>query len=126
MLYSEKVMDHFRNPRNVGEIENADGIGEVGNAKCGDIMKVYLKVENDIIVDGIDEIKVNVAACCKPIPGDRVIGYITKGNGITVHRINCPNLDAMEERTIEVKWNSNTNKKYLSYLFVYSNNLTLS
>lgn len=51
MLYSEKVMDHFRNPRNVGEIENADGIGEVGNAKCGDIMKVYLKVENDIIVD---------------------------------------------------------------------------
>ena len=51
MLYSEKVMDHFRHPRNVGEIENADGIGEVGNAKCGDIMKVYLKVENDIIVD---------------------------------------------------------------------------
>ncbi len=51
MLYSEKVMDHFRNPRNVGEIENADGIGEVGNAKCGDIMKVYLKVENDIIAD---------------------------------------------------------------------------
>ncbi len=51
MLYSEKVMDHFRNPRNVGEIENADGVGEVGNAKCGDIMKVYLKVENDIISD---------------------------------------------------------------------------
>ncbi len=51
MLYSEKVMDHFRNPRNVGEIENADGVGEVGNAKCGDIMKVYLKVENDIITD---------------------------------------------------------------------------
>ena len=50
-LYSEKVMDHFRNPRNVGVIENADGVGEVGNAKCGDIMKIYLKIEDDVIVD---------------------------------------------------------------------------
>ena len=51
MLYSEKVMDHFRNPRNVGEIENPSGVGEVGNAKCGDIMSMYIKVENDIITD---------------------------------------------------------------------------
>ena len=51
MAYSEKVMDHFANPRNVGEIENADGIGEVGNSKCGDIMKMYIKVDNDIITD---------------------------------------------------------------------------
>lgn len=50
-MYSDKVMDHFTNPRNVGEIENPDGVGEVGNAKCGDIMKMYLKIENDIIVD---------------------------------------------------------------------------
>ena len=50
-LYSEKVMDHFRNPRNVGVIEDADGVGEVGNAKCGDIMKMYLKIENDVIAD---------------------------------------------------------------------------
>ena len=50
-LYSEKVMEHFRNPRNVGVIENADGVGEVGNAKCGDIMKIYLKIENNIIED---------------------------------------------------------------------------
>ena len=50
-LYSEKVMDHFMNPRNVGAIENASGVGEVGNAKCGDIMKIYLKIENDIIQD---------------------------------------------------------------------------
>ena len=50
-LYSEVVMDHFMHPRNVGVIENADGVGEVGNAKCGDIMKIYLKIENDIIVD---------------------------------------------------------------------------
>ncbi len=52
MQYSEKVMDHFAHPRNVGEIENADGVGVVGNAKCGDIMKIYLKIdENDIITD---------------------------------------------------------------------------
>ena len=50
-MYSEKVMDHFANHRNVGEIENADGIGEVGNAKCGDIMKMYLKIEGDVITD---------------------------------------------------------------------------
>lgn len=51
MQYSEKVMDHFMHPRNVGEIENADGVGTVGNAKCGDIMRMYLKIENDVIVD---------------------------------------------------------------------------
>lgn len=51
MLYSEKVMDHFTNPRNVGEIEDADGIGEVGNAKCGDIMKMFLKIDNSVITD---------------------------------------------------------------------------
>ena len=50
-MYSEKVMDHFANPRNVGEIADADGVGEVGNAKCGDIMKIYLKIENNVIVD---------------------------------------------------------------------------
>lgn len=51
MLYSEKVMDHFMNPRNVGAIEDADGVGEVGNAKCGDIMKIYLKIEDDMVKD---------------------------------------------------------------------------
>ena len=51
MLYTEKVMDHFMHPRNVGVIENADGVGEVGNAKCGDIMKIYLQIDNDIVTD---------------------------------------------------------------------------
>ena len=51
MLYSEKVFDHFSNPRNVGEIEDANGVGEVGNARCGDIMKMYLKIEDGIIKD---------------------------------------------------------------------------
>ena len=50
-MYSDKVMDHFMNPRNVGEIENADGVGQVGNPKCGDIMKMYLKIENNVIID---------------------------------------------------------------------------
>lgn len=50
-MYNDKVMDHFLNPRNAGEIENADGVGEVGNAKCGDIMRIYVKIENDIITD---------------------------------------------------------------------------
>ena len=50
-MYSEKVMDHFQNPRNVGELEGADGVGQVGNAKCGDIMKISLKIENDVILD---------------------------------------------------------------------------
>ena len=50
-MYSDKVMDHFKNPRNVGEIENADGIGEVGNPVCGDIMKIFLKIENNVITD---------------------------------------------------------------------------
>ena len=50
-LYSEKVMDHFRNPRNVGVIEDADGVGEVGNAKCGDIMKMYLKIDDGVVTD---------------------------------------------------------------------------
>ena len=59
MLYSEKVMDHFMNPRNVGTIENADGVGEVGNVKCGDIMKIYLKIENDVIAD----VKFNTFGC---------------------------------------------------------------
>ncbi len=51
MLYSDKVLEHFANPHNVGEIENADGVGEVGNAKCGDIMKMYLKIDNGMITD---------------------------------------------------------------------------
>ena len=64
MLYSEKVMDHFRNPRNVGEIADADGVGEVGNAKCGDIMKMYLKIEDGIIVD----VKFGQAGGRGPVP----------------------------------------------------------
>lgn len=79
MLYSEKVMDHFRNPRNVGEIENADGVGEVGNAKCGDIMKIYLKIENDIITD----VKFNTFGCGSAIASSSMATEMIKGKPIS-------------------------------------------
>ena len=77
-------------------------------------------IDADIIVSGIDKVKVNLANCCHPVYGDEIIGYITKGNGITVHRMNCHNLDTLEDRTLEVKWNSNSNKRYLTSLLVYA------
>ena len=78
MLYSEKVMDHFTNPRNVGEIENADGIGEVGNVKCGDIMKIYIKVENNIIVD----VKFKTFGCGSAIASSSMATEMIKGRSI--------------------------------------------
>ena len=77
-LYSEKVMDHFRNPRNVGVIEDADGIGEVGNAKCGDIMKMYLKIENDIIVD----VKFETFGCASAIASSSMATELIKGKPV--------------------------------------------
>jgi len=76
--------------------------------------------KNDIIVEGIDDIKVNIASCCKPIPGDRILGYITKGNGITVHRSVCPNVSELEERIIDVSWNQTINKKYPTTILVHA------
>ena len=75
MIYSEKVMDHFKNPRNVGEIENADGIGEVGNAKCGDIMRIYLKVEDNIIKD----VKFKTYGCGSAIASSSMATELIKG-----------------------------------------------
>ncbi len=103
MLYSEKVMDHFRNPRNVGIIENADGIGEVGNAKCGDIMKIYLKIDNDIITDA----KFETFGCGSAIASSSMATEMIKGkpvsealeltnkavvealDGLPAHKIHC-------------------------------------
>ena len=87
--------------------------------------KVVSKVsKNDIIVEGIDDIKVNIASCCKPVPGDRVVGYITKGHGITVHRAVCPNVSELEERLIEVSWNAKITEKYLTTLLIRANDNT--
>ena len=79
MLYSEKVMDHFSNPRNVGVIENADGIGEDSNAKCGDIMKIYLKIEGDRIQD----VKFNTFGCGSAIASSSMATELIKGKKLS-------------------------------------------
>ena len=77
-LYSEKVMDHFRNPRNVGSIENADGVGEVGNAKCGDIMKIYLKIDDDVVSD----VKFETFGCGSAIASSSMATELIKGKPV--------------------------------------------
>ena len=102
-LYSEKVMDHFRNPRNVGVIEDADGIGEVGNAMCGDIMKIYLKIENNTIED----VKFETFGCGSAIASSSMATELIKGkpvaealnltnkavvealDGLPAHKVHC-------------------------------------
>ncbi len=103
MLYSEKVMDHFRNPRNLGKIDDADGVGEVGNAVCGDIMKIYLKIENGVIVD----VKFNTFGCGSAIASSSMATEMIKGqkleyaltltnkavtealDGLPAHKLHC-------------------------------------
>ena len=102
-LYSEKVMDHFRNPRNVGQIDDADGVGEVGNAKCGDIMRMYIKVNDGIITD----VKFNTFGCASAIATSSMATELIKGkpveealklsndavvealDGLPTHKIHC-------------------------------------
>ena len=78
-LYSDKVMDHFRNPRNVGVIEDADGVGEVGNAKCGDIMKMYLKIDGDIISD----VKFETFDCASAVASSSMATELIKGQPVS-------------------------------------------
>ena len=77
-LYSDKVMDHFLQPRNLGVIENADGIGEVGNAKCGDIMKMYLKIDDDTITD----VKFETFGCASAIASSSMATELIKGQSV--------------------------------------------
>ena len=102
-LYTETVMDHFMHPRNVGTIENADGIGEVGNAKCGDIMKMYLKIEDDVITD----VKFETFGCGSAIASSSMATEMIKGkplaealaltnkavaealDGLPAHKLHC-------------------------------------
>ena len=111
-LYSEKVMDHFRNPRNVGVIEDANGIGEVGNAKCGDIMKIYLKIKDGIIED----VKFETFGCGSAIASSSMATELIKGkplsealtltnqavtealDGLPAHKIHC---SALAEEAIK-------------------------
>ena len=78
MLYSEKVMDHFQNPRNVGKMDDADGIGEIGNAKCGDIMKMYIKVKDNVITD----VKFKTFGCGSAIATSSMATEMIKGKTI--------------------------------------------
>ncbi len=89
--YSEKVMDHFANPRNVGEIENADGIGEVGNSKCGDIMKMYLKIDENTITD----VKFKTFGCGAAIATSSMATELIKGKSID-NALNLTNKAVME------------------------------
>ena len=77
-MYSEKVLDHFQNPRNVGEIENPDGVGQAGNPKCGDIMKIYLRVEDDVITD----IKFKTFGCASAIASSSMATELVKGKTV--------------------------------------------
>jgi nitrogen fixation NifU-like protein len=77
-MYTEKVMDHFANPRNVGEISDADGVGEVGNAKCGDIMKMYLKIDGDVVTD----VKFKTFGCGAAIATSSMATELIKGQAI--------------------------------------------
>ena len=125
-LYSEKVMDHFRNPRNVGVIENADGIGEVGNAKCGDIMKIYLKIEDDIIVD----VKFETFGCGSAIASSSMATELIKGkpvsqalsltnkavvealDGLPAHKLHC---SVLAEEAIKKALQDYYDKKGIDY-----------
>ncbi|MDD3391503.1 MAG: Fe-S cluster assembly scaffold protein NifU [Synergistaceae bacterium] len=77
-MYSEKVLDHFQNPRNVGEIENPDGVGQAGNPKCRDIMEIYLRVENDVITD----IKFKTFGCASAIASSSMATELVKGKTV--------------------------------------------
>lgn len=92
-MYTEKVMDHFHNPRNVGEIENADGVGEVGNMKCGDIMRIYIKVNEQGV---IDDIKFRTFGCGAAIASSSMITEMVKGKTVQ-EALNVTNKQVAEE-----------------------------
>ena len=125
-LYSETVMDHFRNPRNVGVIEDADGVGEVGNAKCGDIMKIYLKIENDVVKD----VKFETFGCGSAIASSSMATEMIKGKplkevlsltnkavvealgGLPAHKLHC---SVLAEEAVKVALKDYYDKKGISY-----------
>ena len=93
-LYSEKVMDHFENPRNVGKMPDADGIGEVGNAKCGDIMRMYIKVRDDVITD----VKFNTFGCGSAIASSSMASEMIKGKPL--RHWSCPIRQSWKRSTV--------------------------
>ena len=126
-LYSEKVMDHFRNPRNVGQIDDADGIGEVGNAKCGDIVRMYIKVNDDGV---ITDIKFNTFGCGSAIATSSMATEMIKGktidealtlsnkavvealDGLPTHKIHC---SVLAEQAVRAAVKDYYDKKGIAY-----------
>ena len=126
MLYSEKVMDHFLHPRNVGVLEDADGVGEVGNAKCGDIMKIYLKIDNDVISD----VKFETFGCGSAIASSSMATEMIKGkpvsealqltnkavaealDGLPAHKLHC---SVLAEEAIKSALNDYYDKNGIAY-----------
>ena len=109
------------NPQSVVKIltkeeENVDITSKINESNNRPIIN-----KNDILVEGLDDIKVNLSGCCKPIPGDKIIGYITKGSGITVHRSICQNVMDLDDRLVSVKWNNELSKKYFTDLIIHTN-----
>lgn len=127
-LYSQKVMDHFRNPRNVGSIENADGIGEVGNGKCGDIMRMYLKIDDGIVSD----VKFETFGCGSAIASSSMATEMIKGkplaevmkltnkavtealDGLPTHKLHC---SVLAEEAIRAAVQDYCSKNNLEYNF---------
>ena len=125
-LYSEKVMDHFRHPRNVGVLENPDGVGEVGNAKCGDIMKIYLKIDGDIITD----VSFETFGCGSAIASSSMATEMIKGKplkevlsltnkavvealgGLPAHKLHC---SVLAEEAVKAALKDYYDKKGISY-----------
>ena len=125
-MYSEKVMDHFQNPRNLGKMEDADGIGEVGNAKCGDIMKMYIKVNDGVITD----VKFNTFGCGSAIASSSMATEMIKGkpieealqlsnkavvealDGLPTHKIHC---SVLAEEAVKAAVKDYYDKNGISY-----------
>ena len=125
-LYSEKVMDHFRNPRNVGVIEDADGVGEVGNPVCGVIMKIYLKIENDLIAD----VKFETFGCGSAIASSSMATELIKGkpisealkltnravaealDGLPAHKVHC---SVLAEEAIKLALKDYFDRNHIEY-----------
>ncbi len=140
-VLSNKNIDTILNYLNIKDVEELY-IG-IGSSKytVGNVLRIILGKEenkpkileknknnkvtdnkNDILVAGITDIKVNLSSCCKPIPKDNIIGYITRGSGITVHRANCKNIIDIDERVVPVKWNPDSEKKkYFTDIIIYTN-----
>lgn len=142
---SNKNIDTILEELKIGDArELYIGIGN-GKYNAKDVLKIILKKEeeekttqdiiekinesvvkkvsskNDILVEGLGEVKVSLSGCCKPIPGDNIIGYITKGSGITIHRSICRNIMDIDERLINVKWNVDGSKKFPTDIIIYTN-----